>query len=237
MRIKKRNFARLASISALGAGALGVSAAPAEAGIVYTPLGADVGPGHLAIATVALPGGSQFKIQRYTHSFRGSSSTTSHVWFVNLRQPGANVKFRSISNSVSIVGLGKKWGSAAGKSVGAVAFAERGRQVDSRTDSFIGHNGAFTDKYALFKFRDAGQTDYGWLELSNAVSLGASRSGPDVTLIGYAYDTTGAQLAAGDEGSTGTTPEPSGMAMTGLAALALGATGLRRWRAARKSAA
>ena len=45
MRIKKKNVARLASISALGAGALGVAAGTAEAGtIVSNPIGVTVGP-------------------------------------------------------------------------------------------------------------------------------------------------------------------------------------------------
>jgi hypothetical protein len=51
-------------------------------------------------------------------------------------------------------------------------------------------------------------------------------SGPDVYLAAYQYDLP-------DQN----TPEPSTMALSGLAALALGATGLRRWRAARKPAA
>jgi hypothetical protein len=58
--------------------------------------------------------------------------------------------------------------------------------------------------------------------------------GPKVTVEGFALDTSGALIKAGD---TGAVPEPSTMALTGLAALALGATGLRRWRAARKPAA
>jgi hypothetical protein len=51
----------------------------------------------------------------------------------------------------------------------------------------------------------------------------------DVTLVDWAYDTSGAQIFAGDTG----TPEPSTFALSGLAALALGAKGLRSWRAAR----
>jgi hypothetical protein len=51
-------------------------------------------------------------------------------------------------------------------------------------------------------------------------------------LEGWAYDDSGDQIAAGD---TGGVPEPSTMALAGLGALALGAAGLRRWRAARKA--
>jgi hypothetical protein len=43
---------------------------------------------------------------------------------------------------------------------------------------------------------------------------------------------SGAQIPAGDTG----TPEPSTFALTGLAALALGAKGVRSWREARKTA-
>jgi len=84
------------------------------------------------------------------------------------------------------------------------------------------------DKYMLFEFTGGNlkQNLYGWAQLSVAPFA-------QVTLVDWAYDTSGAQIPAGDTG----TPEPSPFALTGLAALALGAKGMRSWRAARKSAA
>jgi len=59
MRIKKKNVARLASISALGAGALGVAAGTAEAGtIVSNPIGVTVGPCCAASMSVTFKGPS-----------------------------------------------------------------------------------------------------------------------------------------------------------------------------------
>ena len=85
-----------------------------------------------------------------------------------------------------------------------------------------------TDKYFLFTFYDTIQNLqlYGWGQLN--VSL--TDSGPDVTLVDYAYDTSGAPIAAGDVGAV---PEPSYQFPLSLGALVLGAVGVRRWRAKR----
>jgi hypothetical protein len=88
------------------------------------------------------------------------------------------------------------------------------------------------DEYLLFRFTGGGLTKdlYGWAQLS--VTIPAKHE-LEVTLIDWAYDTSGAQIPAGDTG----TPEPSTFVLTGLAALALGARGLRAWREARKKEA
>jgi hypothetical protein len=95
--------------------------------------------------------------------------------------------------------------------------------------SHTGTNGNF---YKLFQFNGGSGNLYGWAYFHQMLS---DEVGPDVDLYGMAYDDNGATITAGDIGSS--VPEPSTMALTGLAALALGATGLRRWRAARKPAA
>lgn len=91
-------------------------------------------------------------------------------------------------------------------------------------------NGTF---YRLFRFKKGGNYYYGWVALSQTVS---GTVGPEVTVLGVAWDDTGAKIKAGDTGSTPATPLPSTLWLGGLGALALGATGLRRWRNARTAA-
>jgi hypothetical protein len=89
----------------------------------------------------------------------------------------------------------------------------------------------------MFRFRDlvANADRYGWIELEVAVS---GSTGPDVTVKGWAWEDSGLYLAAGSiVGEAVPTPEPATFALTGLAALAFGAKGLRQWRKSRKKAA
>jgi hypothetical protein len=108
----------------------------------------------------------------------------------------------------------------------------------------FGHT-PFSNLYAQFQFNNFSGTFYGWIHLTYTVSssFGSDSSfGPDLTIHDYAFEDTGQLIAAGDVGTntvvsanTGV-PEPGTLASTGLAALALGATGLRKWRKNRKAA-
>lgn len=80
--------------------------------------------------------------------------------------------------------------------------------------------------YLAFQFDDNG-TRYGWIQ----VGLSIGGPGPSLTIYGYAYDTTGAQLPMGV-----TIPEPAPTAILALGALTLGAKGLRLWRRQRGAA-
>ena len=80
--------------------------------------------------------------------------------------------------------------------------------------------------YALFRFDAGSQIDYGWLELR----LGSPEGGqPFVRVVGYAYDTSGKPIKAGE------VPEPEHLPAA-LGALALGAIGLKEWRKKRNAA-
>jgi hypothetical protein len=266
MRIKRANVKRLASLSALGAGALGVAAGTAEAGIIYTPLppGTIVGPNGSSSWGITLPGYSNY----FTFLRRTLGTSASGGYSVGVK--GTGVQFRLLGSFLSIVGAGQKWGPGGGATVGSTPFpiASRsfkkswhpfpgtwssgtyvppwtttsgsgggywtnGTYINSgtvtTTQSWARGNGNFSHQYALFHFQDSGNDRYGWIQLSNAVFAGPPGLGPNVTLEGWAYDDSGSQIGAGD------IPEPSTMALAGLGALALGATGLRRWRAARKA--
>jgi len=225
IRIKRANVKRLASLSALGAGALAVTAGTAEAGIVYTPLSAKVGfstwNGYSSSFSFGLPGTAGIGVSR--------SSWGGSFWWVWFFQSYGTVRFKPTAGHLGIFSAGKTWGNAGLGSAYRLAIATRWSTGGGSTG--VSGNSSFDHKYALFRFRGTSSApwEYGWLQLSHSIS---NTTGPDVTLEGWAYDDTGAPIAAGD---TGGVPEPSTMALAGLGALALGAAGLRRWRAARKA--
>jgi hypothetical protein len=138
------------------------------------------------------------------------------------------------STPVSFMRLGMRQNSSPGHFI----VTGGGLTVFTHTPSTsvaMSHTGTNGNFYKLFQFNGSSGNLYGWAYFHQTVS---NEVGPDVDLFGVAYDDSGATILAGDTvGSVGSTPEPSTMALTGLAALALGATGLRRWRAARKPAA
>jgi hypothetical protein len=256
MRIKKKNVARLASLSALGAGALGVAAGTAHAGIVYTPLSGKVGfsTGYGAFATVGILSSARFGLYTIRSSqFPGADPTyrfSNKLW-------GSSLVFKR-GDAVR----GQTWNKLAGAGVSSMRLGLRQSTRSSRwvpgpghwTSTLSGQSRIFTYTpgtstwktytqqshsgtngyfYKLFQFNGGslyGGDLYGWAYFLQNVT---DTAGPDVDILGVAYDDSGTVIPAGDTG----VPEPSTMALTGLAALALGATGLRRWRAARKPAA
>lgn len=97
--------------------------------------------------------------------------------------------------------------------------------------------GSFTSQYVGFRFQDStagNATRYGWALLTMDIEPfdfpNIPGTGPDVTLQRWAYDTTGTKIPTG-----ATVPEPTSAAMVMFGALALGATGVRRWRAEKKA--
>jgi hypothetical protein len=262
MRIKRANIKRLASLSALGAGALWMTAVTAEASsIVYSGVideKVGFGKGFARSATFAGPNGAAALLKRGKDSQSGGTS-----WHVAIRSRqgayGTNFKFLASRGGISIFSadfarafpLGENWSGAGGAAgappgdragqacaagpispSGGEKTASHGWVDGSFNDCFSA--GSFTyfkgsDAYLLFEFTGGKLPHnlYGWAQLK--VTPDPEFGAAEVTLMDWAYDTSGAQIPAGDTG----TPEPSTFVLTGLAALALGAKGLRAWRKAK----
>ena len=240
MRIKKKNIARLASFSALSAGALGVAAGTAQAGILYSgPLNVTVGFRLGDVSTffgglhIAQGGTSNAGNRSVRFSFGGGAFKITGPYSM-LRVFPAGVLWDPATNHSRSTGyVGRRlWG-------GRTCLDPEDTHCEAWGSRHSATPSSYQHQYALFT--EGGGLNgpiYGWMELSldvtNAPGLDPGGTlGPNVTVEGFAFDDSGAKIAAGDTG----VPEPSTLPLTGLAALALGAAGLRRWRAARKLAA
>ncbi len=221
-----------------------MTADQAEAGTITWsgPLNAPVGwsnSGFNASFLQPLSGGMGF---RFTAK---SSNTTELQRRIHLRVISATglsgLQFAYHSGGwLRLFNAGAAWSAVASAFSGA--FGLNARKWVTRYGGASGtyHSvfgpGNFSHEYALFRFPVGAGYDYGWIELSGFVSNGQGPDnslGPRLTVESWAYDTSGAPIHAGDTGSA--VPEPGSFALTGLAALSLGAAGMRRWRAARAS--
>lgn len=239
-KLKRVNRKRLASLSALGAGALGVAACPASANdIVFSGVINVEVPNHVYQYTMVGPegAGGMFK---YTW---GECEITcfhlsSWVAVALFSKPGKfGTQFRFLAtgprNSYA-QGAPQDaiWGTAAGKSTKSAdiwySFSRHGIETAFSA----------TDRYLLFRFQGGGLKHdmYGWARIQVTAK-------GEVDIVDWAYDPSGIRLPAGYHGSGQSDGEESGtlaplaVDATGLPALALGAPGLRRLRAARDAEA
>ncbi len=244
-RLRTKTVKKLASLSALGAGALALAPDSAEASVIAY-------------------GGAPITLT-FTSSADPSSPATPASWFAgmgsSLPLPGPLLLgFGLYSCSCGHVNAGILGGGVylATKSLRTatgsgsdyfVRLFNRGDLmsgprysgvypiasfVTSGSTLLSGGNGQFSHKFALFSFYNSSQSayDFGWAEFSlSAVNNLDGTITESLTIDNYAYDDSGAQLPAG------AVPEPGTMGSMAMGALALGAVGLRRWRAARQKTA
>jgi hypothetical protein len=237
-KLKRTNRKRLASLSALGAGVLGVAAGPANANdIVFSGvINVDV-PYSVSTYTIPGPDGAGGVLK-----FNSGCQITcfSFISGVGIRSKrgkyGTQFRLLATTRGFSAQGepLAAVWGTVAGKSTKSadICFRFDGGGTQTTFNS--------TDRYLLFRFRGGALKHdmYGWARIR--VSPGAVFA-PQVNLIDWAYDPSGVRLPAGYHG-TGqydsddpSAVEPSSFDATGLPALALGAPGVRKWRATREA--
>lgn len=263
MPLGRRNLKKLASLSAVGAGAIAITADKAEASAVFVPLSTPVVVGFGAGDVKATS--FTFKAFNDTFSFGFSRYFGAHAFgYANYRSVAAFGKaakgsqmlrfgatyfpLRSTSypglKIVKAGGTFKFSTSSITPPFGHLPAGARFWASGASTTHFVFGNGSFSHDFALFAFGSATAPGYGWVDLSFSMTDGfgpacgagpsckdPNKLGPELTIWGYAYDSSGNPLPAGSL----TTPEPDTLAATGLAALALGAAGMRRWR--RKRAA
>jgi hypothetical protein len=225
MRIKnKQSLARLASISALSAGGLGLASPSFTPGVI-NPLNGKVG--------FSSGYGSNYKMSfagTKLSAFRTTSSFSGRTWWtVYVRGVGSGFHIKR-----SVASLGKVWNSLTNHS-------GRGATLGVRTCTVSGAcqlSAPSGNAYRLFRFQSGGKTLYGWFEYAVTGTGGtrANASGPDVQLLAMAWDPSGNKIPAGKVPAQNVPVAPAPV-LAGIAALILGAEGYRSWRAARKKAA
>lgn len=256
---------QLASIAAAGASAIALSGGKAEAGIVYSNiLNVTIGFSnpltqagtHTVAAHVfnSLANGPSFEFKAMSildqrTSARGNQHFSTNSFTRSIQEFGAD--FVAAGDGLVCLPPAAGYTAGMGFANGFRAGARSWQTIKVSTNSngsahlhtstnqpYTNGLPSFTDQYFLFRFQGATTTEYGWVEASMTVTdaTGLSPSyGPNLTIIQYAFENNGAAINTGE--MTDSTPEPSSIAETGLAALILGAEGLGRWRKARQAAA
>jgi hypothetical protein len=232
-KLKSTNRKRLASLSALGAGALGVALCPANANdIVFSGVINVQVPYPHSTYTIPGPNGAGGVVKNNSGCQITCGSFGDAVYIVS--KPGKyGTHFRVLAtgprNSWALgEALGAVWGTVAGKSTKSANIVSTfdGGGPSTRFSS--------TDRYMLFRFQGGALKHdfYGWARIA------ITKYG-DADVVDWAYAPSGVHLPAGyhgagqhDAADIGTL-EPTTVDATGLPALALGAPGVRRWRAAR----
>jgi hypothetical protein len=227
---------KLASVIAAGAGAIALTAEKAEAstivysGILNRTIGFDTGD-DASHEFNTFVGGPDIFFMTGASQNDGHYSRKMNVLSSNL---GGFALTTGLHINLATVSAGAQWTNSMIAGGGTRLLGAR--QWGSSSSTRLFGMKPLTDMFMLFTFSSNSSTRYGWLELSLtniAQDSNAGADGPNATVIAYAYDASGATIAAGDTGLSSPTPEPSTLAGGALAALVLGAAGLRRWRRAK----
>jgi len=211
----KDDHSKLLSLLALAAGAAAMPQT-SNADIIYTPSGATVSwEGSQGFLTPNLPGNVQFGFNAHKS---GTFSFTSSRFITGGKRGSGYLVMK-----LALVTQPLLWDQIVGNLAANTSFGWA---------SSVHNSGGFGAAYLAFEFRDSTQAGspmrYGWLGISLANgNLSTGNDFPRLTVSGWAYDTTGAQIPMG---ATVAVPEPGSMALLALGALTLGAKGVRSWR-------
>jgi hypothetical protein len=245
-RLRTKTVKKLASLSALGAGALALAPDSAEASVIayngapitltFTSSADPLNPS----PSVSWFAGLNGSLPLPAPAILAFGLYSCHCGHAKAGALGYSLAFATqllgtiSGGGYSFVGLFNSGSAMPGRGwSGFYPIASFFPYYSSALQSSIllsGGNGQFAHKFALFSFNNGtGGTDFGWAELSlTAFNNFDGTVTETLTIENYAYDDSGALLPAGE------VPEPGTMGSMALGALALGAVGLRRWRAARQ---
>lgn len=220
---RSRRTENLLATLSLAAGAM-AAATGADAAVVATTglhvfIG-NTGPSssssnhYLAVGTIS-----------HAISFRAFANSSSHSGATIVYAIKASV--RSSSDLIVPQAAGTKWSSAGG----TLDTPGSEPNVVQSFGSLRAAGAESTKLYFDFRVANASlsKTFYGWFAGS---VTGSTFSNIGFTLASYAYDNTGAELGAGVT-SSNPVPEPPSIGLLGLAAMATGAAGTRRFKRAR----
>lgn len=250
MKLDQKSASKLASLSALGAGALVAGMGTAKAGAILQTFSPAKQVGfssgfHLAFSTTnSLYGGAGFKFLRQaatTGNYVEKSVIFKGLGGVQFQVTGSYGRLRLFlaGQSLGVSTYRQRSGTAAVRSF--TQYVNKSTPLHTFTSTtFKTYSGArpgpFKHEFAMFTFPFNSQTYYGWVELSLAVTDATTNdpgSGPDLSIEAWAFDN--APLNAGSTTPSGV-PEPGTLPMMGLGALVLGAAGIRRWKRTKNAA-
>jgi hypothetical protein len=231
-KLKRTNASRFASLTALGAGALGVAASPASASdIVFSGVINAEFP-----YTIPGPNGAGGALA-YKIDCEFTCFNVGHLTYIVSKPGNYGTQFRLLAtgpqNSWALgEPLGAVWGTVAGKST-------KSANLFSTYDGLPYTGFTSTGRYMLFRFEGGALKHpfYGWARIQ------VNHPSRFVEVVDWAYDPSGVHIPAGYHSNGGQvvpeevgTEAPAAAEATGLSALALGAPGVRRWRYARRAA-
>jgi hypothetical protein len=215
----------LASVAAAGVSLLACQSADAGTIDVFTPnanvgfAAGDVNKFKLDIASLKSSGFSLVSLVNAGSRTLRFNTVGTNASDVRLRTTGVN--------SLATPGAyGKKFSQIGAGSV--ILFVT----LEHRSVNGVGGGETFSQEYYAFSFTDdtSYHTHYGWIY----GTLTGGYSNMNYNLISWAYDTTpNEQITMGQTQVSSSTPEPSTAALGAMAALILGAAGVRKWNEAK----
>jgi hypothetical protein len=200
---------KLGSLAALGAGAISLASGKAEAADIITSgiLNSTIG---FTSNSVIASGRNHASLKNFNTFVGGPRLTFSATsvrtggGFQRVVKEGYGAVFQVVGGLVAVFSSMAEWKTPVQRSsTSSLSSPRNGDAVAVRSAANGNANArgsSFTDKYFLFRFAGTSFMEYGWIEASLSVTAATNSlaiNGPNLTIIQYAFDDTGAFIKAG----------------------------------------